>query len=1058
MYWKNAAGPVRETFPALAARKLTFTNATKEFYGKTIDVLKAMLAMEKDQNTNGLTYWDSEISRVAADQATLQKNLADLSAQLAKDPANESLKRQIAIVKHQITNLDLYLVFVNASKATVQSNINYLSSNGTSETKSAVIDRFESVANKKNAYYTDTVMLLQEMSSSQDLLIAAEITRLEKLRDDSNTRLTKLQAILNPNNTATLAVDDPDNLFKETGIPLSIDGRIALQKKVLDPNSTEKDSKGNIISAYQAKAQATKEKAVFQARIDKENLKPEAERDANQLALWKLEIQKRTVYELDADNNIKKATMYLNTLTLLKQAYIQEAASLQQLIPLITGENGLLNTQKLNQAYFKGSGEQQSALVSRNISSVQQESNYMPAAIQSLNTTLAWMKKTYSDAKALKTSIFQTNLTDINNLIAADQQLQQQLQQQLTGIDAAIAEIEQKISQAEQWLDKLNSKDNNVPDRIMLAQEDRLKDLEKMIRSYGRKLYQSNLLNEAQQVMNGSLAQLRQMGVKDMAISQMTGQGKSRFPVLLDKGTLKKFVDNILSDPQRPQDLVQQQSGELSFANAKSLLGQMGLNLERFAFGEDYCIVTHMSTGTYREMFIGLRNFFGNSPNVKISPFVYTMEADDPDRGASGIGLVMDVTPENRPIYYGLVVDIYKPKYPQQVGYDFAEEKVRMMVTQDYTMAMIPDKNKPGEYRAFVGASLFADMPLGGFFQPKKQEENASATDITVFPDDQYSIGGMLRADLKLTEAFKIKTNVAGGFLKDPFSQTYTAVLGDQELFPEGVQTFSATVEGQTIKYLRERIGLEMDLWNLTKKDAKNPEEFTLEFFVQRDDNTEGDNQTSLGAAIARSMKWKIKNLPIETRIHAEGSVGQQVNEINFDLKNRIKETDVTLRAKAKGDYYAYGLRLARKLFGVDVGVEAVRESDTDGIQYKLDVSDTLRKEKVIGDALGEVAKPIEGITKLVGGLEANTDPLVRSLPFALKNNSRFYETLLSTQKTLSEGLSKWVGAVEARYGGSVDTAQAVSEIQKSFGFDLGINLSIEKRGGSEVDEARALL
>ena len=136
----------------------------------------------------------------------------------------------------------------------------------------------------------------------------------------------------------------------------------------------------------------------------------------------------------------------------------------------------------------------------------------------------------------------------------------------------------------------------------------------------------------------------------------MTIDSKQKgFPLILSKKKMLESVREIINEANGPEELVSEK--DINYDKARKVLAELGMNLEHIDVGDDYYIITQMDIGTdWQQMYLRLGNFFGASEHIKVSPFIYTVSADDPDRGASGVGFVMDLDHQTEPLYYGLIL------------------------------------------------------------------------------------------------------------------------------------------------------------------------------------------------------------------------------------------------------------------------------------------------------------------------------------------------------------------------------------------------------------------
>ncbi|MCK5493776.1 MAG: hypothetical protein KAJ14_11765, partial [Candidatus Omnitrophica bacterium] len=160
-----------ETAAELAARKLKRIKENVVFYTSLVPVLNSMKALETEQYNEGLIYWANELTDTEDNIQDLTEVLSGLEDQLAKDPGNIELQRQIEIVKAQIINARLFLNFVALSLQRVKDNIEYLKSKSTSETKKEIIAGNRSLVQARLDYFKNSIPLLEIMQDNQGLQI-----------------------------------------------------------------------------------------------------------------------------------------------------------------------------------------------------------------------------------------------------------------------------------------------------------------------------------------------------------------------------------------------------------------------------------------------------------------------------------------------------------------------------------------------------------------------------------------------------------------------------------------------------------------------------------------------------------------------------------------------------------------------------------------------------------------------------------------------------------------------------------------------------------------------
>ncbi|MCM8813543.1 MAG: hypothetical protein NC924_06380, partial [Candidatus Omnitrophica bacterium] len=1038
-------------------RKIAEAQRQAAYYRAAAGLLAQMVEAEAIEFQEAEKYWSSEATKKTKELADLQKLLAGLPA---NSPRRPSLERQIANVTEYLNKV------IPAAQDTVAKNKILLSSEGTSEKRSEVIKRLADFTKVQIEHQRDLIEVIGLLKDSAAPIIETEIIRLGGILEKSKARDKELSEYLNPNNTAELPIDHVDNVFSEKGIPVSIDKRMQYWQGVLDPNNAQKDASGNFISALYARAETERVLKEFEARLAKLLSEPEDKRDLQAIKDTQLNIEKWNMYRRDTFVRERMAQISLTTLPVQKQVYIQERESLRLYIPL---QDQKIEGLKLDLKFVDGtSTETPQAVVTRNLAQINAELEWAPQGEAALRANQAWLEKLKADNASLL-SIFAEQRQNINDLLAILEQQHQGLVEEVKEVERIIKELKRDIRKVKDWLNRINSKDNSVFDRIRRAQEMRIDAMKTYLEAKAKRMFSADKARNVRDDVGRNARRLKELGVSDFDMSAMTDPARQRnAPWILSKEKLAEFVRRVAGDPQRPADMFRQLDAVSPsalpggskdvFATARQLFSSLGLNLERVSLGgEEYYVATRVNvSGDNQEMYLRLGNMLGSFGSkeypVRVSGFLYNMQYTEPKRGAIGVGLAAEFDPPNKPIYYGLTVDVYKPTNERVSPAVAGEpELARMMITQDFSMLITKELdahgNWTGKYKTFLGASLLSDLPL------------------SLDKGNFMTHAGTVQLQHKLNEAFTFKVEASGAIVIDDYQESRRWSFGDP-IFPETLEFHKAKVEGKDMAYL---FGRAEAVWHAWKQEKKAPragedrdkalpahglKEVNVSFFVEAKNytNTPGYSGIFPGAKIEAITGWSIANLPVETRIAAEGVANQKYGELRFDVRNTVaagtkNATTVELAGRMNQDNLRWLARVTRQVFGVDIGV-GIGDIDGSGIDPQFSISQSKSASKTLLQSIPDPAAAVKHFSENVAKLrEQPESAMAATLPYALMYHEPVYNALLQSSAVASEANQKFIGSVDARYGAGMTTAEKNSLLTPKTPFDLEMRLSAEVKG-----------
>ncbi|MBI4846161.1 MAG: hypothetical protein HY810_06800 [Candidatus Omnitrophica bacterium] len=606
------------------------------------------------------------------------------------------------------------------------------------------------------------------------------------------------------------------------------------------------------------------------------------------------------------------------------------------------------------------------------------------------------------------------------------------------------------MSKLKTWLEQLNSRDNNVMERLRERLGEVSDATENMLRAQGVMFSQDNLLDEAKARIEELIMQLNKQGAGEQLVLTLSDNSK-----LVSKQSFSRFIDGILEKSEYSVEQRGQLKDKALGLDASTLekLGLTDLNFTRMGADENsYYFVTHAGYGEWEEVYVKAGNLLKLFGNTQMNVFAYGLGRNSSDglsEGAYGMGAEFVTTGKERPLSNALVFDIYKPIFPEAIAWKDTGEgdgpHSRLFVFEDFGVLLAKDES--GDYRAFIGFEGFADVPL---FSPEKGE----STEKGGLNKENYefsgsSFGGLLKANYRFFGPIKLKAEAGAFYAQDNRSQDFSWKFGDpitgdswQFVDPETGQitdTFKYSTAGKQMKYIFERLGVEIDMQQVLKSE----DSFSVEFFVEDENNTEGYDQSSVGAGVKKNFKMKVADV----RLKGEAKFGEEQNIYKGEVGVKLpKDWDIRLQARY-ANHPTWSASVGKKVGGVNLEAGIAQPYESTGKIYPYITAD---KSANVGSALddaldeGEAKRIFSGQDSRIESLKGSS-PLVSSLPYALSNSS-YSSTVAGIREKLSRDFGRFSAFMKGRVGMSIDNGEVNSSIEKKYGFDIGVSFGVERK------------